>query len=125
MQSDYLSMLLAAAVAFPAGRPTEPHFNPSHISDDDPTSPPPPQMSRAHRGFFALFISGWLLAWTAAMVMVTGSFLTSLWNPSFETAFMAGWLCAATAGWFLAVGELRSLLGSKNPRPPFDLFRRN
>jgi len=124
MQSDYLSMLLAAAVAFLAGRPTETHFPTSHISDNE-TSTPPPQMSRAHRGFFALFISGWLLAWTAAMIMVTGTFFESLWKPGFETAFMGGWLCAATAGWFLAVGELRSLLGSKNPRPPFDLFRRN
>jgi len=76
------------------------------------------------RIFHILFLSGWLVAWSAAIVMVSVWLLTSLAAPGFHSLFLGGWLIAAGAGWFLALKTLFALFRGEKMDHPFQLIRR-
>ena len=67
----------------------------------------------ALRLFSGLFIAGWLVAWTAGIVMAMGRFATMLEEFTFGTIFVGGWLIAAFAGWFGAAYALYCMIVGK------------
>lgn len=72
-------------------------------SDQDKTN----DMSFGARLFQAVFLSGWLIAWTAGILMAFSAFASAEGGASL---FMGGWLIAAVAGWFWAVHTLWKLV---------------
>ncbi|WP_420585282.1 hypothetical protein [Ruegeria sp.] len=64
-------------------------------------------MSAGMRLFASIFLSGWLIAWTAGILMAFSTFASAGGGASL---FVFGWLIAAIAGWFWAVYTLWKLV---------------
>lgn len=71
------------------------------------------------RVFAALFLFGWLIAWSAAIALVLMQFTTGQMGGA--SIFIYGWLIAAIAGWLMAVNTLYRLVTGK----PVSLRRRS
>ncbi|KUJ78208.1 hypothetical protein [Ruegeria profundi] len=65
------------------------------------------EMSFGMRVFSAVFLFGWLTAWTAGIAMAVSNFSSTEGGASL---FMVGWLIAAIAGWVWAVYTLWKLV---------------
>ncbi|SLN52067.1 hypothetical protein [Ruegeria meonggei] len=64
-------------------------------------------MSPGMRVFMTVFLGGWLIAWSAGILMAFSTFLSLGGGGSL---FVGGWLIAATAGWGWAVYTLWKLV---------------
>lgn len=53
------------------------------------------------RAFLLLFLSGWIIAWSAGVVTAIVMFVRSF-GDGLTTLFLAGWLLVALAGWGFA-----------------------
>ena len=66
----------------------------------------------AARAFTLLFISGWLIAWSAGIYFAALIFLASFWS-GLITVFVGGWLLAALSGWCFAANTIYRLATGK------------
>ena len=64
-------------------------------------------MSFGMRLFSSVFIGGWLIAWSAGILMAFSTFSSAGGGASL---FLGGWLIAAVAGWTWAVYTLWKLV---------------
>ena len=71
-----------------------------------------PKLPIAARLFAIVFIGGWLIAWTAGIVMAFGALMSGAGSANL---FMIGWLIAAVAAWFAASYHLIQLILGKAP----------
>lgn len=69
------------------------------------------RLSRSFKGTaVSLFLTGWLVAWTAAIVTVAGFFVATLRDRNGAALFLGGWLIAALTGEIMALRRLVSRL---------------
>ncbi|MBO9445717.1 hypothetical protein [Ruegeria sp. R14_0] len=64
-------------------------------------------MSPGMRLFYSVFLTGWLIAWSAGILMAVSTFSAVDGGASL---FVVGWLIVAVAGWVWAVYTLWKLL---------------
>lgn len=114
-------VFIIAAIAFWLGRQTK--HSPSPLNDTFANSAIQSRVSLSEtdtthipmnfkRAFSLIFISGWIIAWSAGIVMAVGVFLSSF-GSGFTTIFIGGWLLAAIAGWVFAANTIYKLATGK------------
>jgi len=88
------------------------------ITDIDPTvaseqvAEGPPKLPFVARLFTIVFTGGWLIAWSAGILIAFGSLVSGAGSANL---FMIGWLIAAVAAWFAVVYHLIQLILGKAP----------
>ena len=113
-----LVAIILLACAFLLGRASTQWTwaTPSNASDTTDSERIP--MS-AGRLFALLFLCGWMLAWSAGILMALAMFVTSWGNPA-AAVFMGGWLIAAVAGWFAVANMIWRLATGKPVKSGWD-----
>lgn len=77
------------------------------------TGQEPESLGLVERVLGALFIAGWLIAWSFGIAMVAGTLSV---GESGAGGFLTGWLIAAVAAWFFAVRSLVQTIKGRRPK---------
>ncbi|MEM8591045.1 MAG: hypothetical protein AAGF13_00820 [Pseudomonadota bacterium] len=59
-----------------------------------------------------IFVTAWLVGWSAGIVMAFGAFVVSFGNAG-PSLFLGAWLVGASVGWVFAVGLIYKLITGK------------
>ncbi len=110
----FISLLTIAAIAFWIGRnsirrarPEKEDFDHSPIQSAPGSSDRVPMT--AMRLFLLLFLSGWIIAWSAGVLTAFVMFVRGF-GDGVTTLFLGGWLLAAIAGWALAAHTIYKIV---------------
>ena len=108
-------IIITALIAFWLGRKSRPSPFPIEGTEHVAISSMPPLSGtnrvpmNVQRLFTLIFVTGWLIAWSAGIFMALMMFLRTF-GSGFSTVFLGGWLMAAIAGWVFAANTIYKIL---------------
>ncbi len=117
-------LFIIAAIAFWLGRKTKQYPSPSkrtsqatalHAIDRFSGPAQTRRPMSFQRASAMIFITGWIIAWSASIWMAVLMFISSFGN-GFTTIVVGGWLIAASAGWLCAAIVIYKLVTGKPVR---------